>query len=366
MNMNFIRVFFLCICVMLSATYAASLNYSIGTSTILVFGAVSGLVFGAILIAIDSLISKYNLRSFNTALIGLLLGYLMGEAIMLLLGSVFDISYWIQKPETLTLVKLVVFLSTVYIGLSMTARMSDNLGASIPFLKGKSTENKKKDLLIDISVLTDSRIVDLASSGLLDHQLVMSKAILNEMQSTAESGEENAKSKARRCLDVYKKLEGLPTLNLRLIEDDYPEIKDSLAKLIKIAQTIEADILTTDVSRIQQSSVVGVRFINIHIVSNALKPVSQAGEYLNIKIQRYGKEPRQGIGYLEDGTMVVVNGGAEFIGETIKAQVLSIKHTSSGRMIFCNSSDDALISEQESNQTIADLDNNHKNFFALQ
>jgi uncharacterized protein YacL len=96
-----------------------------------------------------------------------------------------------------------------------------------------------------------------------------------------------------------------------------------------------------------------------------LKPITQTGEFINIKIQRYGKEPRQGVGYLDDGTMVVINGGAEFIGETIKAQVLSVKHTSSGRMIFCNAAEEGVFSEHQIAQTVADMETSHKNYFAL-
>lgn len=364
MNMNFIRIIFLCICMLLATLYATTLTYFISSPTILLIGAVSGLAFGFLLIGIDNFARKYNLRSFNIALIGLVLGYLMGEAIMLLLKGIFELSFWTQNAEILTLIKMGIFLSTTYFGMSMTARISDNLLAGIPFLNVKSSGNKKKDVIIDSSILTDSRLIELASSGLLDNQLVIPRFLLKELQSAADSGEEAAKNKARRSFEILKKLENLPTLNIRFIEDDFPDIKDPMLKLIKIAKHADADILTADIGRLQQPSTENVRFINIHIVSNALKPVSQAGEFINIKIQRYGKEPRQGIGYLEDGTMVVVNGGAEYIGETIKAQVLSVKHTSSGRMIFCNSSNDALISEQESAQTIADLENN-SGFFAV-
>jgi uncharacterized protein YacL len=114
----------------------------------------------------------------------------------------------------------------------------------------------------------------------------------------------------------------------------------------------------------------GIKIINIHMLSNALKPLTQSGEFLSIKIQRYGKEPRQGVGYLEDGTMVVVNGGAEYIGETIKCQVLSVKHTSSGRMIFCNAPDMPLTPMgNDKNDLIsrefAAPDTSHKNYFAI-
>ncbi len=139
-----------------------------------------------------------------------------------------------------------------------------------------------------------------------------------------------------------------------------------MTKLLHLARLLDASIITADLNKIQQSSAEGVRIINIHGLSNALKPITQNGELLNIKIQRYGKEPRQGVGYLDDGTMVVVNGGAEYIGDTIKAQVLSVKHTSSGRMIFCNTTEEQLASLQEmSLQTSDELDNSSKNYYSL-
>lgn len=366
MNMTFIRILFLLLCVMFASICAAAISTEMALPSILVIGTASGLAFGLLLIGIEVLLKNCNLRTFNTALIGLFLGLLMGQAILLLLNSVFTPLFWMQNPEIYTILKVVIFLPSMYIGMILTFRSSDYLIASLPFLKVNASENRKKDLLIDISVLIDSRIVDLASCGLLDHLLIIPRFVIKELQAILEMGDENAKNRARRGLDTLKKLESLPTLNLRFIDNDFPNVKDHLARLIKIAQSLDADILTADPTHHQQSPFDEVRFINIHIVSHALKPISKAGEFINIKIQRTGKEARQGIGYLEDGTMVVVNGGAEFIGETIKAQVLSVKLTASGRMVFCNSTEEGLISEQESAQTIADLDNNHKSLYAMQ
>ena len=150
---------------------------------------------------------------------------------------------------------------------------------------------------------------------------------------------------------------------MRFSETDFQEFKDPISKLVHLARIIEANIITTDINRIQQSMIEGVRVINLHSLSNALKPLTQSGEFLTIKIQRYGKEARQGVGYLDDGTMVVVNGGADYIGEVIKTQVLSVKHTSSGRIIFCNAYEEA--SGEEFAHTGHNLDDPNKTYFAL-
>ncbi len=185
--------------------------------------------------------------------------------------------------------------------------------------------------------------------------------IIKELYASAEMGDEISKSKARRCLDVVKKLEAVPGLELRFNDTDFPDVKETQGKLMRLARLLDANLLTADISRIQIASVEGIRIINIHTLSNALKPLMQAGEFIKIKIQRYGKEPRQGVGYLDDGTMVVVNGGGNYIGEIIDAKVLSVKHTSSGRMIFCNAIDEDSLSEDEFEEDLdEDEDSNGK------
>ena len=206
-------------------------------------------------------------------------------------------------------------------------------------IDGSAVLSEKKDLLLDGSVLSDARIIDLAGSGVVDNHLVIPRFLIKELYAQAELSDENTRIKAKRALDVAKKLEAIPELELRYNDTDFPDIKDPMNKLLRLGRLIDANILTADISRVQIATIEGVRIINIHSLSNSLKPLMQAGEQIRIKIQRYGKEPRQGIGYLEDGTMVVVNGGGQFIGETIDAQVLSVKHTSSGRMVFCNAAD---------------------------
>ena len=365
-SLSFIRIFFLLMCVLFLTTYTTTASANGFTFINAAIGVLAGLAFGLLLIGSEALFKRFNLRSFNIAMLGLFFGYLMGEAVMLIFNTVLDASTLPIAPETAALIRIAVFLFAAYTGMVMTARASDELYVSIPFIKFKPTSHKKKDIIIDSSILMDSRIIDLASSGLLDHHLILPRFTLKELHSMAESSDEVVKSKGRRCLDVIKKLENIPTLDLRYADTDFPEIKESMSKLVRLARLLDANIITSDINRIQQSSIEGIRIINIHMLSNALKPLTQAGEYINIKIQRFGKESRQGVGYLDDGTMVVVNGGAEFIGQTIKSQVLSVKHTSSGRMIFCNAMTENVMSEQELARSVAEMENSHKNYFALE
>ena len=306
-------------------------------------GVLAGAILGGVLVGFDFLFRRFNLRAFNTAIIGVFVGYFMGKALVLVLDAILIISaasIHLSDP-TLEILKISIFLFSIYLGTLMTIRAADELYVTVPFVKFTPTTHKKKDLLLDSSVLSDARILDLASCGLLDNHLVIPRFLLKELYAQVELGDESVRMRAKRALDAVKKLEEVPDLEIRYNDTDFPDVKEPMSKMIRLARLVDANILTADISKVQSAVVEGVRIINIHSLSNSLKPLMQAGEQIKIKIQRYGKEPRQGIGYLEDGTMVVVNGGGEYIGETIDAQVLSVKHTSSGRMIFCNAADES-------------------------
>lgn len=337
----FTRTFFVILSIFFLTLYRVSGPEGYTHSNLFI-GILSGSLLGFGLIGFDLLFKRFNLRSFNIAIIGLFIGYLMGEALVLVLSAVLDISSASihLSPASLEITKISLFLFGIYLGTLMTLRGADELYVSIPFVKFTPTAHKKKDLLVDASILSDARIIDLAASGLLDHHLIVPRFLVKEIYAQAEVSEEPYRGKAKRSLDILKKLEALPDLDLRYNDTDFPEVKEAMGKLIRLARLLDANILSADISRIQTAAIEGVRFINLHALSNALKPLMQAGEHIKIKIQRYGKEPRQGVGYLDDGTMVVVNGGGQFIGEIIDAQVLSVKHTTSGRMIFCNALDE--------------------------
>jgi len=347
LSITFMRILFVMLSIFFMTTYMLSSTTGTPFSNGML-GVVIGLIFGFVLIGFDIVFKRFNLRSFNIAILGIFFGYLMGQALVLIFGAILDISRIsiALQPQTLEVIKIALFLFGVYLGTIMTLRASDELYVSIPFIKFSPTAEKKKDLIIDSSVLSDARIIDVAATGLVDHQLVIPRFVIKELYAHSEIGDEMTKTKARRSLEVIKKLEAIPELELRFNDTDFPDVKETQGKLIRLARLLDANLLTADISRVQMASIEGIRVINIHTLSNSLKPLMQAGEFIKIKIQRYGKEPRQGVGYLDDGTMVVVNGGGNYIGETIDAKVLSVKHTTSGRMIFCNAMDEENLSDE--------------------
>lgn len=327
-TLSFVRALFLILSFFLSVAYADNWGARAGL----------GLLVAGTLVGLEWLFKRSSFRSFNVVVVGLFAGYLMGQALCLILFTLLTIGNlsFVGKE----LVETICFLVGTYLGTVMILRASEEFYVSIPFVKFAIQAHKKKDLLLDSSCLSDPRLIDIANSGLFDYYLVLPRFLIKDLYAQAETADETTRSRAKRALDVVKKLESLPGLELRYNETDFADVKDLLGKTVRLARLIDANILSADMSRIQISSIEGVRIINIPTLSNALKPLMQTGEQIRIKIQRYGKEPRQGVGYLDDGTMVVVNGGGQYIGETIETQVLSVKHTSSGRMIFCNAIDE--------------------------
>lgn len=336
----FFKIIFALLSVLFFTLFTAT-TFSYGfTPYSATIGVIAGLFFSGCVFSSDIFFKRVSLKQLNVVTLGIFFGSLLGMSMSLVLTSVIDLASLAIWPETVNLIKVGIFLFSVYFGVTYTAKAAEEIHLSIPFVKFKPSTQKKKDYILDFTVLCDTRLIDLAAAGLLDNHLVLPRFILKDIYEKAEDQQDQQNSKARRALEVIKKLEELPELNLKTVETDFPEIKDLQGKLVRLARLRDAYLLTAEANQIEQSSIEGIRIINMHGLAKALKPLTQAGEFISIKVQRYGKEARQGVGYLDDGTMVVINGGAEFIGEMIKAQVLSVKHTSSGRMIFCNALED--------------------------
>lgn len=361
-SLSLIQVIFAVICILFSVTLTTQYLEGGWQWINIAVGLIGGCILSGFLYGVDLIFRRFNLRSFNIVTLGLLFGYLMGQAVLFLLNGV--TSWETSQPEYIPL-RFLVYLAAAYLGVSMTIQATEEIRVSIPFIEFKQASHKKKDILVDLTILADPRIIDLASTGLLDYHLIIPRFAVKELYSQAESGDEMTKAKARRHLEIIKKLEALPNLGIRYVDTDFPECKDNMAKFIRLARYLDTHIITSEINRIQQSSIEGVRIINVHMLSNALKPITHAGESINIKIQRQGKEPLQGVGYLDDGTMVVVNGGGLFINKTIKAYVLSVKNTSSGRLIFCNAAEeDVIIPENDYTPNGHEFEQ-HKTFLTL-
>lgn len=188
--------------------------------------------------------------------------------------------------------------------------------------------------ILDTSVIVDGRISDICYSGFLEGELVVPRFVLNELQAIADSEDPLKRNRGRRGLEVLNALQRQDRVEVRIEEQDFPELAGVDSKLVALAKAMNLPVMTTDFNLNKIAELQGVRVLNINELSNALKPVVLPGESLTVSIIREGKEAGQGVGYLDDGTMVVVEGGKKLIGEEVNATVTSILQTPAGRMIF--------------------------------
>lgn len=196
---------------------------------------------------------------------------------------------------------------------------------------------KKKSLttyLVDTSVLIDGRIADICETKFIAGTLVVPRFILRELQSVADSGDGAKRARGRRGLDILARLQENPEIPVRLFDKDFPEIKDVDSKLVALGKDLGARVLTTDFNLNKVAALQGITVLNVNDLANALKPVVLPGEPMTLFILKEGKEREQGVAYLDDGTMVVVEDGRRAIGQKVKATVSSILQTSAGRLIF--------------------------------
>lgn len=211
---------------------------------------------------------------------------------------------------------------------------------AFPFLQSEETHNDSQStatrkFVLDQSALEDGRIIDLARTGLFDGQIIVPAFLPQELKVQSETGDEPSKARARRALESLRRLESLPHFTLQSKDVSVIETGDLNEKLAITAKRLHATLLTTEMPTLRPEADQNL-YLAVDTIASALRPAIPKGELLSIKIQRLGKEPKQGIGYLEDGTMVVVNGGGDYLGRNVRTQVLSQKYSSSGKIIFCN------------------------------
>lgn len=333
-----IRSLFMLVSILFMIAFTMNTGEKVTASTYL-SGALYGFILASTAIVLDRLLKKISFRFFNLTIVGLIFGYLMSLCLLLIFTTFLDIALFKLSETTIALCKLSIFLSGLYLGVILSYRYSEELCITIPFVRLQPTMHKNKSLLLDSSALADSRIIDLAATGLLNRRILIPRFLLNELQNELQCKEEVEQQRSKRSLENLKRLELMPQLEITYQDGDLPENKSPIEKSIHFARLFDADVLTAEIGYVQKAES-NVTIISLHDLSKALKPIMQSGEQLSVKIQRLGKEEKQGVGYLEDGTMVVVNGGGTCIGSTITAHVLSVKHTQSGRLVFCNIAED--------------------------
>lgn len=242
---------------------------------------------------------------------------------------------WGTQDQTLQIflqASLVIIFAFVGVNLGLTR--ATNWQTLVRAVSRKTFEGRFPKLL-DTSVIIDGRIADVCKTGVFDGALIVPRFVLRELQTIADSPDMLRRARGRRGLDILKQLQAPDShVKIEMIEDDPEHVRDVDGKLVAVAKDIGAKIVTNDVNLFKVAQIEGVPVLNLHELANALKTVVLPDEHMQVRIVKEGKEPQQGVGYLDDGTMVVVDGGKEYVGRSVAAVVTSVLQTSNGRMIF--------------------------------
>ena len=321
MTLLFIRGFFLII--------SGVVGYQIGViSNATVTGVVISLAGAALLIAVESTLRQVSVRGLSSMVFGLLLGIFMAKLVsdilsLLPLGEVI-------KP----ILRVILTLVFSYLGAVMALRGKDEFNLIIPYVRFKRQDLKEGVVLLDTSAIIDGRIADIFKTGFLGGRLVVPRFVLHELQRLADSDDDTKRQRGRRGLELLKNMQKDTDADVRIHEDDLTGPEPVDLKLVKLAKLMDARICTTDFNLSRMASIQGIEMLNIHDLVNAAKPMVFAGEEIEVRLLKEGKDAGQAVGYLEDGTMVVVSDGRRAIGQSVKVAVTSALQTQAGRMIF--------------------------------
>jgi uncharacterized protein YacL len=325
------------------------LNGSDGLRPIL--SALLGIIFAIAIIFFEIRVRQSTLKTLIGAAIGSILGIIGAYLIGTLISSQHSDAV-AEEMKTFLTVSLVFFMG--YIGLMVGAAKGDYI--DLASLGGVfSDKNPKRDYrILDTSVIIDGRIADVAETGFLGGTLVIPQFVLRELQQVADSPDSSKRQRGRRGLDMLQRLRNNSNLDIQIVETDFPAVKEVDLKLIELGKQLEAVIVTNDFNLNKVSQLRGVSVLNINELANALKPVVLPGEAMSVFILKEGKEYNQGVAYLDDGTMVVVDNARKLIGKNAQVAVTSVLQTTAGKMIFGKLWEDANGETSDPNMSIHD------------
>ncbi len=288
-----------------------------------------GAVASGLIIFFELRVRALSLRRLFGAVIGSLLGITGAFLFSLVLRNS------LPEGQTRSLFQIGVLLLMTYIGLVVGANKGDLLNlAALGGLFSTERAGKRNTKVLDTSAIIDGRIADIAETGFLEGVLIVPEFVLRELQMVADSSDSSKRQRGRRGLDVLQRMRGNEQITVQIAEEDYPHIKEVDLKLIELARQLEAKIVTNDFNLNKVAQVRGVGVLNINDLANSLRPVVLPGEKMRVVIMKEGKEFDQGVGYLDDGTMVVVDHARRLIGRSVEICVTSVLQTASGKMIF--------------------------------
>jgi uncharacterized protein YacL len=302
-------------------------------------GLLIGLVFGLALVLADRLLKGLSLRAFSSATLGLLLGLLFSN--LLLASQV--LRY--QSEETQWIARLVVYCVFGYLGTMLAMRSNrDEFSLMIPYIRFARETTEHEPVVIDTNIVIDGRIAELCATGFLSRMLVVPRFVLNELQLLADSRDPTKRERGRRGLEILNQLQRSRELDLTIHDANTEEIEATTdAQLVRVAKLLQARLLTNDQALCQVARLQKVAVLNLNDLAKALRPAVVPGDELELNLVKEGRDPHQAVGYLADGTMIVVNQARAQVGRAATVVISSALQTAGGRLIFAELKENARV-----------------------
>lgn len=337
MPLTVIRVLFLSLCIL--AGYAVSqvqpdlIHHPSLNAPPAIFGILIGFGFGGLLIAIDEMLRGFSLQAFSAATFGLVLGTIIAWLI-----DRSELFVYVDQYPVRWLIRLSLFIGFSYIGMVLAMRSNrEDFFLIIPYVRFSPRDQPEKLLLLDTSVIIDGRIADLIDARFLHGVVVVPRFVLRELQTVADSPDPLKRERGRRGLEMLNRIQRNEFNEVKIHETAAEvEGEDVDNSLVRLAKLLNATLYTNDFNLGKIAELQQVRHVNLNELATALKPVILPGETLRLKIVREGKEKDQGVGYLGDGTMIVVNHAGGRIGDTLDVVVSSLLQNSTGTIVFAD------------------------------
>jgi uncharacterized protein YacL len=332
MTIRFIRLFFVALSVF-CGYYLGPLFFGVLPEAE-VIGAAAGFIGALIIIVLESKARSVSLRNLSAAAFGLMFGVFIAWIISLILRLI------PMEQGLYSAIQIIITLVLSYLGMVITIKGKDEFNIVVPYVRFTRQDQRDQLLILDTSVIIDGRISGLCETGFLEGIIVIPRFVLQELQQIADSPDSEKRNRGRRGLDMVDRIKGIEGIEVVVHGEGFSGIKDVDAKLVRLAKILDCPIMTNDFNLNKVAKIEGVKVLNMNDLAGAMRPVVFPGEELQVHIRKEGKEKNQGVGYLDDGTMIVVDNARRSIGKAIKVNVTSVLQTSAGRMIFATPRED--------------------------
>jgi len=293
-----------------------------------IVGSLVGALVGLVIIFSEIGMRRVSIKGLSSSVFGLILGLIMAKLVT-------DAVSLAQISEaSLSSVRVTLTLVFCYLGMVIGLRGKDEFNIIIPYVRLRRQDQVEEAVVLDTSIIIDGRIVDICKTKFLEGKLIVPRFVLKELQQIADSTDPIKRQRGRRGLEILNNVKKEAGIDISINEEDFPEVQEVDAKLVKLAKLLGGKILTVDFNLNRVATIQGVKVLNINELANALKPVVFPGEAMHVKLLKEGKEHNQAVAYLDDGTMVVVEDARRLIGQEVDVVVTSVLQTQAGRMIF--------------------------------